>query len=104
VQLIPWQPYQSGRGWHFYLALVVPRLAQKTPEAPAALVLSGIGARAVHADSALPLSVQPGELLFAQGSVSVGSSALTLIGCGEKLQRTFATEARLTFESGRVRS
>jgi len=87
----------------FYLALVVPLLAQETPEAPAALVLSGIGARVVHAGSALPLSVQPGELLFAQDSVRVGSSALTLIACGEKLQRTYASESRLTFESGRVR-
>jgi len=73
----------------FYLALVVPLGAQETPESPAALVLSGSDARVVRASSALPIRVQPGELLFARDSVSVGSSALTLIARGEKLQRTY---------------
>ncbi len=85
----------------FYLALVVPLGAQETPDSPAALVLSGSGARVVRAGTALPMSVQPGELLFAQDSVTVGS-ALTLIACGEKLQRTYSPGAQLTFEPGRV--
>jgi tetratricopeptide (TPR) repeat protein len=84
------------------LTVLAPVRAQEAPESPVALVLSGEDAQVIHTGSALPIGVKPGEILFARDAVHVGSSALTLISCAEKLQRTYSAGAELHFESTQV--
>jgi len=83
-----------------FLALAARSIAQ---EPPVALVIAGDGAQAIRAGSGLPMSVKPGELLFAADKLLNGGATLTLVSCYDSKRLTLVPNAELTLDAGPVK-
>src|ERR1039457_6680008 len=89
------------------IAATVPVAAQVNPpkkERPVALILKTTGAELRRANSALPLTAKPGDVLFAEDALLTGREAsATFLYCPESASEVLSPNTEVVFQAQRLR-